>query len=114
MEFNGDSALGFLRQGRHHEPNRRMPVTNLKTLSAIAILTAAIASPVFAQDGGLVGSTNHVRAHDQRNFRGANNLSNAPAATSDEYRNVENFGWSGRDPSRVGGEFPYFGGISGN
>jgi hypothetical protein len=86
-------------------------VSKLKTtLSAIALLSAAIASPVFAQDAGVVGPTHHGRAYDQRNFRGANNQLNssgdAAPQTRDELRNMENFGFSGRDPSRVGGENP--------
>jgi len=62
MEFNGDGAMGFLIRDRHHEPNRRMPVTSLKTLSAIGIVTAAIATPVFAQP------IHHSRALDR--YRG--------------------------------------------
>ena len=74
-------------------------MTNLKTLSAIAILTAAIATPVFAKE--------HSRAHDR--FRGAYNQLNGPSYAipqTQEGRNIENFGFSGRDPSRVGGEDP--------
>jgi hypothetical protein len=81
-------------------------MTSLKTLSALVILSAAIATPVFAQDAGMLGPSKHVRTHDQWNFRGAYNQSMAPYATSDEYRNRENFGFSGFDPSRVGGESP--------
>ena len=81
-------------------------MTKLKTLSAIAILAAAVASPVFAQDASVFEPDHHGRAHDQRNFRGAYNQSTVPYLTSDEYRNLENFGFSGRDPSRVGGESP--------
>ena len=86
----------------------------LKLLGAIAILAAAVASPVFAQDAGPLRPTHHGRAHDQRNFRGAYNaygqsndrFSTAPL-TNEESRNLENFGMSGRDPSRVGGESPW-------
>jgi hypothetical protein len=81
-------------------------MTSLKTLSAIVILSAAVATPVFAQDSGMLGPRNHVRTHDQSNFRGAYNQSAAPYLTSDEYRNLQNFGFSGRDPSRVGGQSP--------
>jgi hypothetical protein len=46
-------------------------------------------------------------AYDQ--YRGAYDQSNAPSAplTPEEERNKEDFGFSGRDPSRVGGENPY-------
>jgi hypothetical protein len=84
-------------------------MTKLKTLSAIAILATAIASPVFAQDAGMVGPAHHGRAYDQRNFRGAYNQSNGPlyaAPRSDEGRNVEDFGFGGMDRSFPGGQDP--------
>jgi hypothetical protein len=49
-------------------------VTNLKTLCAIAILSAAIATPVFAQP------THHGRALDQ--YRGAYNQVNEPSSAT--------------------------------
>jgi hypothetical protein len=86
-------------------------MTKLKILSAIALLSAAVASPVFAQDASVTGPTHHSRAYDQRNFRGANNQLNAPvyapSMTNEESRNLDNFGTTGRDPSRVGGESPW-------
>jgi hypothetical protein len=98
MEFSGSGAMGFLGQGRHHEPNRRMPVANLKTLSAIAILTAAIATPVFAQP------THHSRALDR--YRGAYNQVTEPSYATPRTggRNLENFDFNhsfpgGEDPS---------------
>jgi hypothetical protein len=79
----------------------------LKILSAVVIFSTAIAAPVFAQDAGLSRS-HHVRVYDQLNFRGAYNQSNgafdAAPLTNEERRNLENFGFSGRDPSSVGGE----------
>ena len=81
----------------------------LKILSAVVILSTAIAAPVFAQDAGLSRSP-HARVYDQLNFRGAYNQSNgefyAQPLTNEERRNLEDFGFSGRDPSRVGGEDP--------
>ena len=98
MEFSGDGAMGFLRQRHHHEPSRRMSVNNLKTLSAIAILTAAIATPVFAQP------THHSRTLDR--YRGAYNQVNGPSATprTDSGRSLEDFEFNrsfpgGEDPS---------------
>jgi hypothetical protein len=76
-------------------------MTKMKTLSAVMILSAAVATPVFAQP------THHRRAYDQ--FRGSYNQLNGPAyavPSTQEERNIENFGFSGRDPSRVGGEDP--------
>jgi hypothetical protein len=85
-----------------HEGNRRKPMAKLKTLSAVIILSAAVATPVFAQDADVTkpAPTHHVRAHDRSNYRGAYNAYNQPNA------DVEDFGFSGRDPSRPGGEDP--------
>ena len=57
-------------------------MTKLKILSAVAILSAAIATPVFAQ------SSHHVR-----HFRGAYNQMIEPNATrrTDSGRNAENY-----------------------
>ena len=76
-------------------------MTKMKTLSAVIILSAAIATPVFAQP------THHGRAYDR--YRGAHNQLNGPADAAPqtrEERNIQNFGCSGRDPSRPGGEDP--------
>jgi hypothetical protein len=108
-----------------------------KALSAVIILSAAFAAPVFAQDAVGPGygaesqlvtdhRSNHRSSHRSnyrssyrssyrgpydQNFRGAYNQ---PAAsfyprplTNEERRNLEDFGFSGRDPSRVGGQDPY-------
>ena len=94
-------------------------MSKLKILSAVLIVSAAIATPVFAQDGGLVGPGSHRgQGYDQSHYRAAYNQ--APASsyaaplTDEERRNLENFGWTGRDPSRPGGMFPYFNGGTGN
>jgi hypothetical protein len=91
------------------------PMTKFKTIGAVVMLSAAIASPVFAQDAfvsgpAYSGPTYHGRAYDHQNFRGAYNQMNAPyyaPQNSDEYWNLENFGTTGRDPSRVGGQSPW-------
>jgi hypothetical protein len=91
-------------------------MTKLTTLSVIAIIVAA--TPVFAQDAigpgyGLKSQpiTKHrsnYRGPYNQSFRGAYNRSNASfyarPLTNWERRNIEDFGFSGRDPSRVGGE----------
>jgi hypothetical protein len=57
-------------------------------------------------------SEHHARkAHQERsNYRGAYDQFNGPPyaapLTSGESRNLEDFGFSGRDPSRVGGVDP--------
>jgi hypothetical protein len=89
----------------------------MKALGAAIILSAAVATPVFAQDAGAIGPGNrygslqpvtNYRGAFNQTFRGAYNQSGAPsyapALTNEERRNIENFGFSGRDPSRVGGE----------
>ncbi len=88
-----------------------MTTAQIKTLGVALIISAAIASPIFAQDAN-VSAPRHVRTHDQFNFRGAYNQQpggapyyNAPE-TREERINQQNFGFSGRSPSRVGGEDP--------
>jgi hypothetical protein len=95
-------------------------VTKMKALSAAIFLSAALAAPVFAQDtisSGYALSPQHVinyrsdyQPYDQK-FSGSYDQSetsyDAPRLTSEERRNLEAFGFSGRDPSRVGGEDPY-------
>jgi hypothetical protein len=85
-------------------------LTKTKALTASIILFAAIATPVFAQDVRVPGPTHHARSYNQQNFRGAY----AAPLTGDEYRTLENLGFSGRDPSRVGGEDADLNGGSGN
>jgi hypothetical protein len=103
------------------QPNGESQMTKMKTLSAVIILSAAVATPVFAQDAGVLGPgspyglepqpgpTYHRRAYDRWNYRGAHNQLNGPFYATPRTRdgwNMENFGFSGRDPSRVGGEDP--------
>jgi hypothetical protein len=90
-------------------------MTNLKTLGLALVLSTAIASPVFAAGNeGPIGShyrlTPHPGHHHVRHsqhFRGAYNQSYRQTDPDPEFqRNIENFGFSGRDPSRIGGEDP--------
>jgi hypothetical protein len=70
-------------------------MTNVKALSAAIILSAVIATPVFAKE--------HGRAYDQ--YRGAyNQLSRPSYAIPDPQtgRSIEHFGFSGRDRSPMG------------
>jgi hypothetical protein len=72
-------------------------MTKTKTIGAAIALSVVVAAPAFA-------ATHHVT-----NFRGAYNQVNddsfAVPSTRAE-RNIQNFGFSGRDPSRVGGWDP--------
>jgi len=95
-------------------------MTQMKALSAVIILCAAIAAPAFARDAigpgyGLElqpvsNYRSNYRVPDDQNSRGAYNrwteTFDAQPLTNEERRNLENFGFSGRDPSRVGGEDP--------
>jgi hypothetical protein len=76
-------------------------MTKTKTLSAALILFAAVATPVFAQDAGMLGPIHQSRAYDRSNFRGAYNQftgnSDATPPTRDEFRNVEDFRLGSRD-----------------
>jgi len=72
---------------------------NVKALSALLILSATVATPAFAKE--------HSRAYDR--YRGAYNQMSEPSYAIPESRaarNIENFGFSGRDPSAVGGWDP--------
>jgi len=74
----------------------------LRTLSAIALVTAAISSPVFAQD--IDNASVQKPAHALRHYRGAYNEVQGPgfvaprAAAGGSYFEGESF-----DRSRVGG-----------
>ena len=89
------------------------------------VVPSADAAPAVAQDAvgpgyGVVSQlvtnyrSNHrssYRGPYDQNFRGAYNQSDAEfyaqPLSSKERMNMENFGFSGRDASRVGGEDPY-------
>jgi hypothetical protein len=75
------------------------PMTKIKTLTALVILSTAVATPVFAKGG----------TYHKETFRGAYNQMTEPSfavAPTRAERNIQNFGFSGRDPSRVGGWDP--------
>jgi hypothetical protein len=101
--------------------NGESRMTKMKTPGAVMILCASIATPAFAQDVDVFGPGSRYgvesqpgaahlgRARDRGNFRGAYNQSNAPlhaAPRTEAGWNMKNFGFGGRDPSRVGGEDP--------
>jgi hypothetical protein len=85
-------------------------MSKMKALGAAIILSAAVATPVFAQDAGAIGPEARYGLELQpvTNYREAYNQSGASfharPLTNEERRNIEDFGFSGRDPSRVGGE----------
>ena len=67
----------------------------LKTLSAIALVSAALASPVFAQDTTAEGMTTQKPVHAQRHVRNAYNA----APRQSEGFAIDSYGW---DRSRIG------------
>ena len=73
-------------------------MTKIKTISAAMILSVAVAAPAFA-------ATHHVK-----NFRDTYDQMTTDQSfavpSSQAERNIQNFGFSGRDPSRVGGWDP--------
>ena len=78
---------------------------NIRTLSIVALVTAAVSSPVFAQD--VDGAAPQKPAHALRHYRGAYNQVQEPAFVAP--RAYE--GWSVHDdvdPSRPGGHNPDF------
>jgi hypothetical protein len=106
-KFNSDSELHFhFRFAATAIWETKM--TKLKTLSAIAIISTVIATPVFAQEAVAPGDGLQSQSQPVINDRGAYaqpdpSVYEGPL-TNKERRNLEDFGISGRDPSRVGGE----------
>ena len=72
-------------------------MTKIKTLTAMMILASAVATPVFAK-GNL--------SHNETFRRAYNQVTEPSFAAPRAERNIENFGFSGRDASRVGGWDP--------
>ena len=83
-------------------------MTKIRLVSAVLILTAVTAAPVLAQNVGVHnGMKHHHHARAYHQYRGAYNQSNWRAYPDPELQwNKENFGFSGRDPSRIGGVDP--------
>jgi hypothetical protein len=75
-------------------------MTKLKTLSAVIILSATVATPVFAQDANTLkpkaAPTHHVRAH-ARNYRGAYNQVTEPAYAAPRFAGRDPFGYDGTE-----------------
>jgi hypothetical protein len=88
-------------------------MTRLKTLSFIAIISTVTAAPVFAQEAIAPADGSQVQSQPSINDPGVYaqpdpsiydpSVYEGPL-TNKERWNKEDFGISGRDPSRVGGE----------
>ena len=75
----------------------------MKSVAAAAILSTSIAAPAFAQDV--------YRSYNDAPYLRYYRPYDVPPGSyaprnNQEFRNQENFGFSGRDPSRTGGESP--------
>jgi hypothetical protein len=84
-------------------------MTKMKTLGAAIILSAAIATPVFAQDAGMLRLESRSKPQSatnrQSNFRAGYNLLNTtPRMLGGSTK--EELGFGGSDATRVGGEDP--------
>ena len=91
-------------------------MTKMSTLSAVITLFATVAVPVFAQEEAAApgpGGRDRLETHPSRardHDRGESQMnwpSNVNIDTEEHERNLEDFGFSGKAPSRVGGEDPY-------
>jgi len=88
-------------------------MTKMETLSAVIILSAAIATPVFAQDASAVRPQSHSASkpqfvtNRQSDFRAGYNQLTGTSRTQNG-SNKESLGFGGIDPTRVGGEDPTF------
>jgi hypothetical protein len=101
-QFNGAGKqwtyIGLTRRSTKQPPEA--PMTKIKTLTSVMILSAAVATPGFAKD----------TTHHNQHVRGANNWmtnSSFTVAKTRAGRNIQNFGFSGRDRSYPGGWNPY-------
>ncbi|MGA2054872.1 MAG: hypothetical protein ABSG88_06150 [Bradyrhizobium sp.] len=75
----------------------------IKTFGAVAIVTASLASPVFAQDN-TVNTVPSRPAHALRHYRGSYNQAQDPAFVAPRAPvGGSYFDNEHRDPSRVGG-----------
>ena len=78
----------------------------MKTITAAVVLSASIAAPAFAQDAyQSYGGAPHRYAPQYYRSYSVPPGSYAPR-DNDQFWNQANFGFSGRDSSRVGGVSP--------
>jgi hypothetical protein len=80
---------------------------NIKTLSAIALVTAALSGPVFAQDANVAPAHAHKPLKALRHYRGSYNQVQEPAYVVAPA--VDPWGAENRfDRSRIGDQDPNF------
>ena len=98
--------IGFARVGAP-TTERKAKMTDMKMLSAVIILSAAVATPVFAQDAGVRETGNRYGLTQQSNSRRAYNQLSGPSYATTPTRdrwNPANPGTIERNPSMPGGE----------
>lgn len=80
-----------------------------KTISAIAILSAALSGPVFAQNTRVYGPNDDNPTYSLRHYRGTYNQApvNEPFYGGPQVLDNGSVEGNARDPSRIGGEDPY-------
>jgi hypothetical protein len=102
----GTNLISFVRIGAHPKEWRsQMP--KMKTISAAIIFSAAVATPVLAQDAGVQGPGSRYALDSRSSARGAYNQLNGPsyaAARTRDHWSPENSSANERDPSIPGGE----------
>jgi hypothetical protein len=76
----------------------------IKTLSAVAIVTAALASPVYAQDE----AAPHKPTHALRHYRGSYNQAPEPAIVTPRASDTGSYFDRSFDRSRIGDHDPSF------
>ena len=102
----GLTSANLISFARTHDQSRESQMTKMKTLSAVIILSAAVTTPVFAQDAGVRGPGSRYGSDSQSGPRGAYNQLNVPSSAATPTRghwNPENSGNSERDPLITGG-----------
>jgi hypothetical protein len=89
------------------QQNGKSKMTRMKMLSAVIILSAAVGTPVFAQDAAVRGTGSRHGLEPQPGSRGAYNLLNGPSYVTSRTRdrwNPQHYGIIEKDPSIPGGE----------
>jgi hypothetical protein len=85
-------------------------MNTLKAISAVVVLSAGIATPALAQEvyGPYVASPYGPVGPAPMYYRSYGQVPGnyLPARNTDEYWSLVNHGFTGRDPSRVGGDSP--------
>jgi hypothetical protein len=80
-------------------------MSKMKTLSAVIILSTAIATPVLAQNAGMLELGGHSGSKPQPVTNHRSNFRAGYLRTQDD-SNRGTLGFGGSDPSRVGGKDP--------